>query len=42
MSITIKNRFNGEVIREFPGESLHEADLTGADLYEADLTGADL
>lgn len=40
--ITIKDRFNGNILKEIDAETLREADLREADLRVASLRGADL
>ena len=40
--ITIKNRWNGVVIKEIDASDLRDADLRGANLCGADLCGANL
>jgi hypothetical protein len=42
MSIEIRDRWTGAVIKAVEGDTLCGADLRGADLYGADLRGADL
>lgn len=40
--ITIKNRWNSDVIKKIDAANLCGADLRGANLFDADLRGADL
>ena len=42
MTVKIKNRYTGDVVKLVDAETLQNADLRGADLRGADLWGADL
>ena len=42
MTVEIKNRYTGDVVKVVDAETLQNADLRGADLRGADLWGVDL